>query len=88
MWSDVTVAAIDAETRAIVTGAAGRAVAVVSANREVLEELASELIAVESLEGAGLDRLLSRVTGPVGPGLPDRIPEPAMPVPSDLALVS
>ncbi len=75
-WSDVTLAAIDAETRAIVTRAAERAIFVVSTHREVLEELASELIAVESLAGAELDRFLSRVT------------EPAVPAPSDLALVS
>jgi len=62
-WSEATVAAVDAETRAIVAEACDNAAGIVSANTDLLEALASELAAVESLEGDALDRFLSRVEG-------------------------
>ena len=80
-WSEATMAAIDSETRAIVDTACDRARAVVSSNRELLEVLASELLAVESLEGATLDRFLSRVNSSDSPA------EAVHPA-SELALVS
>ena len=62
-WSEATVAAIDAETRALVAEACDRAAGIVAANAGVLEALASELVVVESLEGHALDRFLSHVSG-------------------------
>ncbi len=60
-WSEATAAAIDAETRAIVDDAGGSAAAIVSDHARLLEALADELVAVESLEGHALDRFLSQV---------------------------
>ena len=71
-WSEATVAAIDAETRAIVADACDRAAGIVASNTQLLEALASELVTAETLEGDELDRFLSQVAGSI----------------SDLALVS
>ena len=52
---------IDAEVAALVDEAHDEALEILVANREVLEDLADALIADETVEGARLDELLSRV---------------------------
>ena len=63
-WSEATMAAIDAETRALLTEAGARAAAVVAANRPLVEAMAAELMVAESLEGESLERFLSGVRSP------------------------
>jgi len=62
-WSEATAAEVDAEARSILAQATQRATAVLSSNREVLEDLADRLVEVETVEGVALQELLGRVTG-------------------------
>ena len=68
-WSESTLAALDAETRSIVTGAADRADAVLRSNWGVLTDLAAALDEAETLEGAALDRFLVDVAPAEGPSM-------------------
>jgi len=60
-WSEATLAALDVETRSIVSEAADRATAVLRSNLTVLEDLAAALDEAETIEGAALDRFFVRV---------------------------
>ena len=53
----------------MVAHAGDLAIGMVSANTRVLDALASELVAVETLEGEALDRFLSQVKGSGGESL-------------------
>ncbi|MGH9223926.1 MAG: ATP-dependent metallopeptidase FtsH/Yme1/Tma family protein, partial [Acidimicrobiales bacterium] len=87
-WSEATVAAIDAETRAMMAEACDRAATIVSANTHVLKAMASQLVAVETLEGDALDHLLSNVKPLGGESVWTESLGDVVHAGSDLALVS
>ncbi|MFN2505874.1 MAG: ATP-dependent zinc metalloprotease FtsH [Acidimicrobiales bacterium] len=71
-YSERIASEIDAEVQAILGRASERATAALVANRRLLDQVASQLMEVESLEGDALDQLLLNVQSiPTGDGTAD-----------------
>jgi cell division protease FtsH len=68
-YSERIASEIDGEVQAILEEAASRAKAVLTLNRDVLDQVAHALMEQESLEGDALDELLLNIKSPESPGV-------------------